>query len=98
MNALAKTVAILRAKPGLEAELEALLRTLAKASREEPGNLHWNIWRDREDAGRFVLDEAYRDDEAVTAHQATPHFQAYRSRVETLADRLAVVCHPLDVA
>ena len=96
MSARAKTVAILTAKPGREAALEALLRALAAASRAEPGNLHWQIWRDREDARRFVLDELYRDDAAVAAHQATPHFQDYRARIGDLAERLAITCHAVD--
>lgn len=94
----ANTVAILKAKPGREADLEALLLSMCRASRREPGNLRWDVWRDRDDAGRFVLDELYIDPDAVQAHRATPHFQAYLARVGELADRLAVVGQPVDVA
>jgi len=98
MSTQANTVAILTAKPGMERELETLLTELAKASRAEPGNLRWDIWRDRDNPGRFVLDELYRSDEAVQAHRETPHFKTYLAHIADLADRLSVVGHPLDVA
>jgi quinol monooxygenase YgiN len=94
----ANTVAILKAKPGREADLEALLLSMCRASRNEPGNLRWDIWRDRDDAERFILDELYVDTDAVQAHRATPHFQAYLARIGDLADRIAVVGEPVDVA
>jgi quinol monooxygenase YgiN len=98
MSTEAKIVAILTAKPGKAAELEALLRALGVAARAEPGNLRWDIWRDREDPNRFVLDELYRDDEAVAAHRATPHFKDYLAQIGGLAERLSIVGHPVDVA
>lgn len=97
MNPPAKTIAILTAKPGLEGELQALLSSLAESSRQEPGNLGYDVWRDRDDPRRFVLDEVYQDDEAVSEHRATAHFQDYLARIGGLADRLAVVAHPIDV-
>lgn len=93
----ANTVAILTAKPGMAADLETLLRELASASRAEPGNLRWDIWRDRDDPARFILDELYVDDAAVQAHRATAHFQNYLARIPALADRLSVVGHAVDV-
>lgn len=93
----ANTVAILTAKDSKEAELEALLRDMANASRAEPGNLQYDVWRDRDMAGRFVIVELYADDDAVATHRATAHFQAYLSRIGDLADRLSVVGHAVDV-
>ncbi|MET0274386.1 MAG: putative quinol monooxygenase [Phenylobacterium sp.] len=98
MSVPAKIVAVLTARPGKAAELEALLRDLGHDARAEPGNVRWDIWRDREDPGRFVLDELYRDDDAVAAHRAAPHFQAYLARIAGLAERLSIVGHPVDVA
>ncbi|RRN63868.1 putative quinol monooxygenase [Caulobacter sp. 602-1] len=98
MGVQAKTIAFLVAKPGQEAALQSLLRDLAAASRSEPGNVSYEVWRDRDEPRRFVLDELYTGDEAITAHRATPHFQDYLSRIGDLADRQAVVAHPIDVA
>lgn len=93
----AKIVAILNARPGRTQELEALLHELAEASRAEPGNLRWDIWRDKADENRFVLDELYVDDDAVAAHRGTPHFKAYLGKIGDLAERTAMVLAPVKV-
>ena len=93
-----KITAILKARPGKAAQLEALLRALAKSSRLEPGNLTWDIWQDRDDANTFVLDELYVDDDAVLAHRAAPHFLNYAAKVGELAERTPFVLKPIDVA
>jgi quinol monooxygenase YgiN len=94
----AKILAILTARPGQEPMLEKLLRGMVAPSREEPGNLRWDIWRDPARPGRFVLDELYHDETAVAAHRATPHFKHYLSVVDTLAERQAYVVLPVVVA
>jgi quinol monooxygenase YgiN len=93
-----KIVAILAARPGKTDELKALLSGLAVASRTEPGNLRWDIWQDQAEAGRFVLDELYTDNTAVTAHRATPHFTDYLARINDLAERTAMVLDPAGIA
>jgi len=93
-----KIVAILVAKPGRVDALAALLDTMIAPSRAEPGNLRYDLWRDRSDPARFVLDELYADDDAVAAHRATPHFQTYLSQITDLADRTALVLDPRTVA
>ncbi|CAB3774714.1 putative quinol monooxygenase [Paraburkholderia humisilvae] len=97
MASTVKIVAILTARTGLEIELEALLRGMSSPSRSEPGNLEYNLWRDIDNPGRFVLDELYKDTEAVAAHRATSHFQHYLSRINELAVRVAVTLDAVDV-
>ena len=93
-----KTVAILVARRGLAEELKALLGSMAVPSRAEPGNLRYDLWRDRSDAGRFVLEELYADDAAVAAHRETPHYKNYLSKINDLAERTIIVLGPLEVA
>lgn len=93
-----KITALLVAKPGKAAELETLMRGMVAPCRAEPGNLCWDIWQDRDNPERFVLDELYKDDAAVQAHRATPHFLAYAAKVGELADRTPIVSRPYDVA
>ena len=93
-----KIVAVLAAKPGRAGELRALLDGMVAASRAEPGNLQYDLWRDHADAGRFVLEELYADDAAVAAHRATPHFKNYLAKINDLAERTAIVLDPLEVA
>jgi quinol monooxygenase YgiN len=92
-----KTTALLKARPGKEGELIALLRSLASNSRSEPGNLRWDLWQDQHDETTLIIDELYRDVDSVQAHRATPHFRNYASRINELATRTAVTSHPLDV-
>ncbi len=94
----AKITAVLTARPGRRHELEALLLDLSVSSRAEPGNLRWDIWRDQADPDRFVLDELYVDSAAVAAHRETPHFKAYVAKVGDLAERMAIVLDPVNLA
>jgi quinol monooxygenase YgiN len=93
-----KTVAIFVARPGKAGDLRTLLDGMITASRAEPGNLRYDLWQDQTDPARFVLDELYADGEAVAAHRATPHFRAYASVVNDLAERTAVTLNPVAVA
>ena len=93
-----KIMAILAAKPGKSEALQQLLFGMVASCRAEPGNLRWDIWRDKADPDRFVLDELYVDADAVVAHSASPHFQTYASKIVDLADRTAIPLTPVAVA
>lgn len=93
-----KIVAILTARPGKADALKTLLDGMIIASRAEPGNLRYDLWHDSSDLTRFVLDELYADAEAVAAHRATPHFQAYLAVINDLAERTALVLSPVNLA
>lgn len=45
-----------------------------------------------------MLDELYADADAVAAHRATPHFKAYLSAIDELAERVVFVLDPLSAA
>ncbi|GGF61751.1 antibiotic biosynthesis monooxygenase [Azorhizobium oxalatiphilum] len=93
-----KIVAILKARPGKTEELKALLAGMVGSCRAEPGNLRWDIWVDQADAGRFILDELYVDQAAVTAHRETEHFKHYFAHINDLAERASQLLDPVDVA
>ena len=93
-----KIVAILTAHPGRAGELRTLLDNMIAPSRMEAGSLRYDLWQDRTDPTRFVLDELYSDAEAVAAHRASPHFQHYASIIADLAERTAVTVDPITVA
>lgn len=98
MTGKVKVIAVLTARPGQADALRALLADLVGPSRAEPGNLRYDLWTDRAEPGRFVLDELYADPAAAAAHQASAHFQAYRAAVEALAERAAFSLEPVAVA
>ena len=93
-----KITAILTAKPGKADALNALMDGMVGPSRAEPGNLRYDVWREKAEPNRLVLDELYASDEAVAAHRAAPHFQDYVARIGDIADRVALVSDPVNVA
>lgn len=93
-----KIVALLAARPGKADALEALLDDMVDPCRAEPGNIRWDVWRDKAEPGRFVLDELYVDDAAIAAHRETAHFRHYLAVIADLADRTALVLDPVSVA
>ena len=98
MSTPVNVVGILVARPGKAEELRALLTGMVSPSRAEPGNSQYNLWRDKADLERFVIEERYLDDAAAAAHHASPHYKNYLSKINDLAERTAVVLEPLEVA
>jgi quinol monooxygenase YgiN len=64
----------LRARPGAEERLAALLGQLALASRREPGCRAFDPHRSPDDAAAFLLYERYDDEDALEAHRGSEHF------------------------
>ncbi|WP_416066579.1 putative quinol monooxygenase [Rhizobium sp. ZK1] len=97
MSTRMKIVGILTARTGKAPELGAFLSAMRVHSRAEPGNLRWDIWRDKANSDRFVLDELYVDDAAVAAHRDSPHFKNYAARIGDLAERTPITLDPVEV-
>ena len=53
-------------------------------SRQEPGNLRWDLLQNEEDPNRFTLYEVYRDKAALEEHQKQPHYLAWKKSVEPM--------------
>jgi quinol monooxygenase YgiN len=64
-------------RAGAEAQATELFRTLAEATRQEPGNVMYVVHRSTTDARRFFLYEQYQDQAALDAHRRSPHFETY---------------------
>ena len=97
MNNPVKVIAVLTARSGAQDKLRALLDGMLAPSRAEAGNLRYDLWQDQNEPNRFVLDELYTGPDAVAAHRATPHFQAYLAAIGDLAERTAFALHPLAI-
>ena len=52
-----------------------------EASVIEPGNLRFDVLQSSDDPSRFVLYEAYRDDEEAAKHKQTEHYLTWRNTV-----------------
>ena len=60
----------------------------AHATRQEPGNLRFDLLQDANDACTFQLYEVYLDRQAQQAHLATAHFATWKEAVQDVfADR-----------
>jgi len=72
MIALMVTINI---KPGHKEEFMASMFDDARGSNnDEPGCLRFDVLQDTEDENRIHLYEVYKDQAAVDAHRAAPHF------------------------
>ena len=65
----------IRIKPGhKEAFMESMLDDARGSINDEPGCLRFDVVEDQEDPNRIFLYEVYRDDAAIEAHRAAPHY------------------------
>ena len=71
-------------KPDRVDDFLKLVTFNASESRKEPGNLRFDVVRSVDNPTYFRLYEVYRDDAAVRAHQATPHYAKWRAEIEAL--------------
>ena len=68
--------------PGKEsAFIEATLKN-ASATRNEAGNLRFDVLQANDDNARFFLYEAYRTGDDFVAHQQTEHYLIWRETVQ----------------
>jgi quinol monooxygenase YgiN len=58
-------------------KVSEILRNLATASRKEPGCLNYVPHHVDGDPETVLIYEQYRDQAAVEAHRASPHFEQY---------------------
>ncbi len=78
-----------KAHQGKEDEVVRVFSVLQAESRKEPGCVMYVVHRGREDRARFFVYEQYKDEAALEAHRATPHFQRYaRGELLNLGERV----------
>lgn len=56
----------------------------AQHTRQEPGNLRFDVLQQEDDPTRFLLVEVYRSPEAADAHRQSPHFLAWREAMSDI--------------
>ncbi|MFC3607263.1 putative quinol monooxygenase [Stutzerimonas tarimensis] len=83
-------VATLVANAGFEAELQQTLQGLQGPSRAEADGIQYDFHKDAEQARTFHMVEQWRDETALTAHEATPNFQAALPVIECAAEKFSV--------
>jgi quinol monooxygenase YgiN len=50
----------------------------------EPGCLCFNVLQDQQDENVYYFMEVYRDEAALEAHRAAPHYAVWRAAADTL--------------
>jgi len=74
-----------RVKPeGREKFLEAIEVDALGSERDEPGCLRFNVLHDAQDQNVYYFFEVYRDEAALEAHRAAPHYAVWRAAADTL--------------
>lgn len=70
----------------------------ARESRKEPGVARFDILADTADTSRFVLIEAFKNEEAPKKHKETAHYAKWRETVEPMMaePRKSVNCVGID--
>jgi quinol monooxygenase YgiN len=67
-------------KAGREAEVVGVFSKLSEESRKEPGCTMYQVHRHKTEPRRFFVYEQYKDDAALEAHRASPHFLQYAKK------------------
>ncbi|WP_434606290.1 antibiotic biosynthesis monooxygenase [Pseudomonas sp. Z1-24] len=90
MKAPLTLIATLVAKAGAEAELQQALQELQGPSRAEAACIQYDFYKNAEQACTFHMIEQWLDEAALTAHEATPHFQTALPIIERAAEKFSV--------
>ena len=67
----------IEAAAGCEDDLARHLAALVAPTLQEPGCVSYELFRDPENPAKFMFQEVFRDQAALDAHLAMPHFQAF---------------------
>jgi quinol monooxygenase YgiN len=78
---MVKLIARLRTQPGQGAAVASALLALAGPSRAEAGCMLYDVCRSQASPDELLVLEEWQSQEALDAHMATPHFQAFIASV-----------------
>ncbi|WP_455639901.1 putative quinol monooxygenase [Parabacteroides sp.] len=68
-------------KEGQEAAFTAVAKTLVEATRQEAGNISYNLYQSPFDPQSFIFYEEYKDDDAFNFHANSDHFKAFANAI-----------------
>lgn len=85
-------VVSVKVKPGADAaaRFESIIAANHRATREEPGNLRFDVLKlasppaSPEDPAEYLLYEVYKTEGDFVAHQQTAHYREFRDAAEGL--------------
>jgi autoinducer 2-degrading protein len=74
-------------KPGHERDFIEATRKNHLGTREEPGNVRFDVLQKEDEPGRFFLYEVYRTKEDFGLHQQTSHYLEWKQTVADWMER-----------
>jgi quinol monooxygenase YgiN len=84
-------VAVMKAKAGMEHEMEKALRNIIPKVEAEKGTLTYTLHRAKKEPGKFLMYEKYPDKEALKEHSSTPHFAELFGKIGPMLDGSPVI-------
>jgi len=82
----------IKIKPGYRDQfVEALMLDAKGSVNDEPGCLRFDVLQDSENPNRIYLYEVYKDEKALEAHRAAPHYAVWREAAAVALDGPAEV-------
>ncbi|MDO5639375.1 MAG: putative quinol monooxygenase [Neisseria sp.] len=85
-----KIVATIMAKPEYRQELLGCFQPLIQASREEAGNLSYDLHEALDNPNRLVFIEHWQSQAAIDEHNASEHFQTFVKAIEGKTDSVEI--------
>ncbi len=74
-----------RIKPDMRDKfLKAIEVDALKSEGDEPGCLRFNVLQDGKDDNVYYFYEVYKDEAALEAHRAAPHYAVWRAAADSL--------------
>ena len=64
--------------------LKAIEHDALGSERDEAGCLRFNVLQDQKDANVYYFYEVYKDEAALEAHRAAPHYAVWKEAADTL--------------
>ena len=86
-----------RIKPGERQRfLKAIEVDALGSERDEPGCHRFNVLQDMQDENVYYFYEVYKDEAALEAHRAAPHYAVWKAAADTLdGPTQPVRCRPV---
>ena len=86
---------VIEAAPGREADLAAMLSALLAPTRSEPGCISYELSKSTDKPETFLFYEKFASQDALDAHVASAHFQAFlrkREENDPIANQTVMRC------
>ncbi|MEH0740254.1 antibiotic biosynthesis monooxygenase [Vibrio cholerae] len=71
-------------------QVERALTELVTQTRKEVGCICYDLHKNNDNPAHFVVYEIWQSEQALQAHAASAHFQAYGTAVEGMVERFSV--------